>query len=322
MKILLEKNMGYKELPDAELLHMLCAENLPSEVIWRSGKKWCIEIHGEKDPLDALKRLALWQRAFVLLARGSLEEIVSYASGISVGSTFCVRVEHNHELERKIGGCIKGKVNLKKPDVLFYVFRVEEEFWMCKKIWEVPNREFFMREPKNRPFFMPISIHPKIARAMVNLAGVKKGDVVLDPFCGTGGILIEAGLLGARVVGNDIEEKLVEGAKKNLEFYSIKDYEMFCGDVGEIPLKTGEVDAVVTDPPYGKSATTKKENITSLYERAFEKFSNLLQNGKKLVIVLPFVPNEKIRGFEILEIHKIYVHRSLVRHVCLLERKK
>ncbi len=42
---------------------------------------------------------------------------------------------------------------------------------------------------------------PKLARCMVNLTGVKENDLVLDPFCGTGGILIEAGIMGARVIG-------------------------------------------------------------------------------------------------------------------------
>ena len=48
------------------------------------------------------------------------------------------------------------------------------------------------RKVGERPFFSPISLHPRYARALINLTGVKNGGTVLDPFCGTGGIVIEA----------------------------------------------------------------------------------------------------------------------------------
>ncbi len=46
------------------------------------------------------------------------------------------------------------------------------------------------RKVTHRPFSLPISLHPKLARALVNLARVPMGGVLLDPFCGTGGILL------------------------------------------------------------------------------------------------------------------------------------
>ncbi len=77
---------------------------------------------------------------------------------------------------------------------------------------------------------------PKLARCMVNLTGMIAGDIVLDPFCGTGGILIEAGVMGARVVGADIDERMVEGTIKNLEYCGVKEYEIFQGDARDIEL--------------------------------------------------------------------------------------
>ena len=34
----------------------------------------------------------------------------------------------------------------------------------------------------NRPYFSPISIHPRIARAMINLSNCDKNETVIDPF--------------------------------------------------------------------------------------------------------------------------------------------
>ncbi|NIP34812.1 MAG: methyltransferase domain-containing protein, partial [Thermoplasmata archaeon] len=69
----------------------------------------------------------------------------------------------------------------------------------------------------HRPFSHPISLHPKYARAMVNLAKVPLGGRILDPFCGTGGVLIEAALLGYEPLGSDIDPRMVEGSRRNLE---------------------------------------------------------------------------------------------------------
>ncbi|MEM3513687.1 MAG: methyltransferase domain-containing protein, partial [Thermoplasmata archaeon] len=286
MLVVLEKHLGYGALPDAELAHVFNAEKIPARMLWCQGRKFCVDVGGAD--LHFACRLALWHRGFEVLHNGSIEGILEFAERLNVNGTFCVRVEHEPELAEQVGGRIQGNVNLRKPDNLFYVFRHTDEYFLCRQFWSLDNKSFRSREPKARPFFMPISLHPKIARAMVNLGEVRSGDVVLDPFCGTAGILIEAGLLGAKVIGNDIRQDILAGAEKNLRAYGIEKFELFCGDVGEIVSKRGEVDVIITDPPYGRSTTTRKEPITLLYNRSFATFAALLRPGKKLVMVLPF----------------------------------
>ena len=53
---------------------------------------------------------------------------------------------------------------------------------------------------------------------------IKKGELLLDPFCGTGGSLMEGGLIGARVVGTDVDWNMKNGAAINCEYLGIKDY--------------------------------------------------------------------------------------------------
>ena len=45
--------------------------------------------------------------------------------------------------------------------------------------------------------------HPQMIRAIFNIIGVKVGDLVLDPFVGSGTAAVEAQLLGARFIGFD-----------------------------------------------------------------------------------------------------------------------
>ncbi len=46
--------------------------------------------------------------------------------------------------------------------------------------------------------------YPQIAKSLLNYAGVKAGDTVLDPFCGSGTTLVESFLFGINAIGVDI----------------------------------------------------------------------------------------------------------------------
>ncbi|MBI3329746.1 MAG: hypothetical protein HYZ81_23945 [Nitrospinae bacterium] len=45
---------------------------------------------------------------------------------------------------------------------------------------------------------------PQLVRALLNIAGVKRGDIVLDPMCGSGTAPVEASLLGCEAFGVDM----------------------------------------------------------------------------------------------------------------------
>ena len=157
---------------------------------------------------------------------------------------------------------------------------------------------------------------------MVNLSSIKKNDVLLDPFCGTGGILIEAGLIGIKVVGSDIEDKMVKGCRENLDFYNIKNCELFSSDIGNISSHISKVDAVVTDLPYGKSTTTKGEDICKLYERSFKSISHVLRKGSRAVIGLSNKDMLSLgdQYLSLIEKHDFRAHSSLTRFFAVYQK--
>ncbi|MEX1995303.1 MAG: DNA methyltransferase, partial [Candidatus Saccharimonadales bacterium] len=59
---------------------------------------------------------------------------------------------------------------------------------------------------------------PKLAQILINLANPQEGARILDPFCGTGVILQEALLMGYHALGTDIDKRMVEYTKQNLEW--------------------------------------------------------------------------------------------------------
>lgn len=87
------------------------------------------------------------------------------------------------------------------------------------------------RKVSERPFFSPISLHPKYARALINLTGVKRGGRVLDPFCGTGGIVIEAASMGMRTYASDFDPEMVDGTMENLDHFGLPPAECTVCDV-------------------------------------------------------------------------------------------
>ena len=164
---------------------------------------------------------------------------------------------------------------------------------------------------------------PKLARCMANLARVKEGDTVLDPFCGTGGILIEAGLIGCKVIGCDIDWKMKKGTATNLEYAGITDYKTHVVDVRELEMYE-EVDAVVTDPPYGISTTTCGEGTSGIFSEFLQSIEHSMKEDALLVMASPHTLDIDSLlndvGFELLERYEIKMHRSLTRIISVIAK--
>ncbi|MBQ5812477.1 hypothetical protein IIW29_02830, partial [Candidatus Saccharibacteria bacterium] len=132
-----------------------------------------------------------------------------------------VRVVENHEamlstatsLHNGLNGRNERKVELIKTDRGWY------------RVIGVQDIEAYARRDQARPArdakvgMLP----PKLAQILINLCGpLKPGATVLDPFCGTGVVLQEALLMGYHAYGTDINEKMIDYSRKNLEWLSEK----------------------------------------------------------------------------------------------------
>jgi len=191
-------------------------------------------------------------------------------------------------VEREVGARMKGgRVDLIAPAHTFRVF-VGERAFLTHEVYDRDADDFEERAVKHRPFFQPVSLHPKFARVLVNLTRVHDGQRLLDPFCGTAGILIEAGLVGARPIGIDVEHQAAEGARLNLEHFGILGAAIYEGRARDaLQLLGGRVHAVATDPPYGRSATTLKIGTQAILEESAHAIAEVLEPGGRLALCLP-----------------------------------
>lgn len=223
------------------------------------------------------------------------------------------------ELERWISSRIAEEVrfraDLHSPEFELLLVLTGDSCVGGVRLAEVDRRQFTRRKPSRRPAFHPSTLTPIMARCMVNLARTPPGGVLLDPFCGVGGILIEAGLVGAFPVGVDIKPEMVEGARRNLEAFGVRGFRLEVGDARS--LRGVEADAIATDPPYGRQATTAGSDPESLYREAMPAMASALKPGRYLCLAAPMDVREIGRetGLEPIEYHEQRVHRSMVRRI-------
>lgn len=172
----------------------------------------------------------------------------------------------------------------------------------------IPDFETMRSRATSRPVRSPeISLSPRLARLLINLASLSKGSLLLDPFCGAGTILTEAVLQGVNCIGIDKNPSRISGAKMNLDWIS-KEYDplrlgscsLEVGDVEKlgIILKGRKVDAVVTEPillprftsmPSIHKAKGVVSKASKLYSASLYSISEVVKKGGRVVLVVPSV---------------------------------
>jgi tRNA (guanine10-N2)-dimethyltransferase len=153
-----------------------------------------------------------------------------------------------------------------------------------------------------------------MARALINISLVRPGERVFDPFCGTGGILLEAREIGARILGSDFDPLMVAGYRQNLP-----GADAMIADATAIPLSDHSLDAVVTDLPYGQSVRIRAESMNKLYDGSLAEIRRILRPERRAVIVTHRnITDIAARHFTILQAHEQRVHKSLTRRILVL----
>ncbi len=282
--------------------------------------------------------------ALELFTSGARDEEIMKAAGatdfrdvLRKGETFEVRIRRIKEystkddtmrLERKLGKLIlqnttDTRVNLKTPDKTFFGILTNHKLVFGLRLAEIPPKPFVERRPRKKPFFHPSAMNAKLARCMVNLAHARSGETVLDPFCGTGTTIIEAAMIGCQAIGVDVQRRMAKGTQKNLEKFALKAEAIMVADARKIPFT--KVDAVVTDPPYGKSATTLRSSTMMLVVNVLTSVKPLLAQGQRVCIASPktlqVVKLGATLGFKHLESHFAYVHRTLTREIAVFQKE-
>ncbi len=279
----------------------------------------------DKKEFKKINRLALTHEVSLLYSSCDLDSIDEVFREIPFENDCCIRVTKigfrdvkSNELERRLGEIIwrrGARINLTNPRTVIRVY-VSDRCHIGFLTHRTDKKQFLERHPDRRPFRLPCVILPRIGRAMVNIAN---GENLLDPMCGTGTFLIEAGLMGLNFVGVEAYKKIVSGCVRNLRFFGLP-ANVIWGDARELPFKEEVFGGVVTDFPYQRSTKLFGENLV---ERSLEEIYRVLKVYGRAVIVINRDIDDLIGDFFKIE-EKCYqrVHKSLMRrfYVCIKER--
>ena len=219
-----------------------------------------------------------------------------------------------------------GAIDLEHPDRMFFAeFSQTGDAFVAEQIATIPRSAFDRRRLPRLPFRRPVTLPPRRARAAANLAGIGPGSTVVDPFLGTGALLLEASLLGARVYGVDRDPAMVRGALTNLAAFDREPTALRVGDAGDVPPEFGPErwDALVTDPPYGRASGSGGEPPERLVARVLPRWAERLAPGARAVVLLPsdLSPAGLLGPGWVLDLAiPDRVHRSLTRIFCVFRR--
>lgn len=203
------------------------------------------------------------------------------------------------------------EVSLEDPDVTVLLIKTETE----SVVGLVENKRatpLKHESRRNRPYFHPVALEPKLCKAMINLAMVKEGNTILDPFCGTGSMMLEADRMHINAIGCDLSERMCKGALKNLQDAENR-FIINC-DALSLPLKMNSIDAIVTDLPYGRAASALRRKPREL----LNEFLTIVKEmkGKRCCIMCRKGDEQEFPN--IVETYDIYTHKSLTRKLMVV----
>ncbi|NXR08933.1 THUM3 protein, partial [Semnornis frantzii] len=152
---------------------------------------------------------------------------------------------------------------------------------------------------RNITHFGPTTLRSTLAYGMLRLCDPQPTDIIVDPMCGTGAIPIEGATEWPSCyhIAGDNNPQAVKRAANNicslLKKQEIKESSTAPGipldiiqwDICNLPLRTGCVDIIVSDMPFGKRIGSKKKNW-DLYPACLMEMGRICVPGTGRAVLL------------------------------------
>lgn len=196
------------------------------------------------------------------------------------------------------------------------LFRVKNTTLLCLTKWGQDIIAYTKRD-QARPMrdarvgMLP----PKLAQIIINLAAgpiaKKTNHLILDPFCGTGVILQEAALMGYDVYGTDLEPRMIDYSKENLEWLQRRfkidfEYSLEQGNaINKAWHSPNSIEFIATETFLGtpmsqnvdiSSIQNEQNKLQKLLLEALKNLSKQIQPGTRCCFAVPawFIKNKTL----------------------------
>ena len=212
----------------------------------------------------------------------------------------------------------KAKVDIKKAQRIFVIFRNTIENQKTKKI--ISTKYYFGKQISGkdekelrfytkyvltkRKYIGPTSTDHLLSFLMANFAQIKEGQMVIDPFVGTGSLLIPPSYYKAQCFGCDLDVRVLRGYSvgytrkneidktpqkmqgnifSNFDDYDFPRPQIIRQDINNSAFRKKNFlfDAIVCDPPYGWRAGVRKTGLSDIKKEKREKRLEKKRKNKK-----------------------------------------
>jgi tRNA (guanine6-N2)-methyltransferase len=142
-----------------------------------------------------------------------------------------------------------------------------------------------MRHRDYKIVHRPGSLRPAVAAALVRLSEPSDDDILLDPLCGTGTVLIERAHLGRykMLLGGDRDIEALSAARENVG-RRYKPIELRSWDATSLPIADARVTRIVTNMPWGRKSGSHAQNRRN-YPKMLAEFRRVLAPGGIMVLL-------------------------------------
>jgi predicted RNA methylase len=263
-----------------------------------SGNEW-VKTTLDGSLLDALVPRTALSFAFPLPS-GPIAEVLAGKEALSIFETW-TEGPVRYRLSFRGGGHRRGEVFRIAEQVSAKAPRLVND--PTASLWEVvigdeetPSIELVPRGLEDSRFAyrtrdVPAASHPTIAAALARVAGIRKEDVVWDPFMGSGTELIECHRLGAKALfGTDLDARALDAARANLAKANVT---ATLSQKNALNYTPPGVTLIVTNPPMGLRVSRTKDLAETL-EHFVAHAAAILPPGGRVVWLSPFASRTKV----------------------------
>ena len=314
------------------------ATTLSNELLIQTTKRCALvrstcEIIAEGDTYEDLANIAL--------SNGSLADYM--VDGINFKDSWCVRLRQygarsTSNRQKRYGTQMKspltleryavdqmdclfdefgGKVQLENPDCALYILEgLNGRQKILARLLARGPEIIRVMAPNTRICITKTPLCPIAAYALCNLARIKNGDKVLDPYAGSCATLLASAMLAPECVTVGIEiahDGIVDRKDVRRDFLErglILPAKLICGDSTSKQIRLlarnaiggSAFDAIITDPPYGIREKNKAEycidppliQLVKAIALDRQDGHRLLKKGGRLVAFVPNKVGEKL----------------------------
>jgi len=171
------------------------------------------------------------------------------------------------------------KVELKHHELEIYVNLSEKELLVGLPLSKNPLSK--------RTYMKRHGLRCSLAWVLAKMGSILPGNIVCDPMCGLGTILIEAAISWplATYIGIDASLSQLEGCRDNVQFAQLGNrIDLLNGSVTKLPMADGSVDVILCDIPFGKKFGSYEENVV-LYPVMLKEMKRVLTNNGRVIIM-------------------------------------